>query len=197
MAFLTKRVQAPDLDDWRKLVHLMEYIKADGDRPLILSADKSGTLTWYMDAAFAVHANGRSHTGGGLTMKKGFIISKCQGQKLATRSSTEGEIVAVDDCMLLILWAQQFLIGQGILVRRNIILQDNKSSILLETNGKASSGKRMWHINIQYFFVTDRVKKKECEVEWIPREDMIADYLTKGLQGAVFKRFRDMIMGSG
>jgi len=25
MSFLTKRVKAPDLDDWRKLVHLMDY----------------------------------------------------------------------------------------------------------------------------------------------------------------------------
>jgi hypothetical protein len=197
MSFLTKRVKASDLDDWRKLVHLMEYLKVDRDRPLILSGDKSGTLTWYVDAAFAVHANGRSHTGGGLMWNKGFIISKSASQRLTTRSSTEGEIVAVDDCMSLILWARQFLISQGIPVKRNVILQDNKSSILLETNGRTSSGKRMRHINIRYFLVADRQKKGECEVEWIPREEMIADYLTKGLQGAEFKRFRDMIMGSG
>ena len=74
-------------------------------------------------------------------------------------SSIEGEIVAVDSCMSLILWAQYFLIYQGILVKRNVILQDNKSSILLETNGKASSGKRMRNINIRYFLVADRQKK--------------------------------------
>ena len=59
----------PDLDDWQKLVHLMDYFKADGDRPLILSAD-SGDLTWYVDSAFAAQANGRSHTGGFLRMRK-------------------------------------------------------------------------------------------------------------------------------
>jgi hypothetical protein len=47
MSFLTKRVKQPDLDDWRKLVHLMEYLKAEGDRPLILAADKMGILLWY------------------------------------------------------------------------------------------------------------------------------------------------------
>ena len=31
MSFLTKRVKASDLDDWRKLVHLMEYLKVDRD----------------------------------------------------------------------------------------------------------------------------------------------------------------------
>ena len=34
------------------------------------------------------------------------------------------------------------------------------STLLLGKNGKASSGKRMHHINIQYFFVTDPVAKK-------------------------------------
>jgi hypothetical protein len=56
----------------------MEYLKADGDRPLILAADKTGILLWYIDAAFAVHANGHSHTGGGLYMKKGFVLSYCE-----------------------------------------------------------------------------------------------------------------------
>ena len=196
MSFLTKRVKQPDLDDWRKLEHLMDYLKADKNRPLILAADKTGILIWYIDAAFAVHANGRSHTGGGLYMRKGFIISLCGGQKLNTRSSTEAEIVGVDDCMTLVLWVREFLIAQGIAARRNVILQDNKSSILLEENGKASAGKRMRHINIRYFLVTDRRLKGECEIGWIRREDMVADYLTKAQQGAEYRRNRNFIMGS-
>jgi len=70
------------------------------------------------------------------------------------------------------------------------------SAILLEKNGKASSGKRMKHINIRYFFVTDRIQKKEMKVEeWCPTEDMIGDFMTKPNQGALFSRFRDQIMG--
>ena len=166
------------------------------NRPLILAADKTGILLWYIDAAFAVHADGRSHTGGGLYMKKGFVLSYCGGQKLTTRSSTEAEIVGVDDCMSKVLWVREFLIAQRVAVRRNVILQDNKSSILLEKNGKASAGKRMRHINIRYFFVTDREKKGECELHWICREDMVADFLTKAQQGAEFRRNRNFIMGS-
>ena len=47
------------------------------------------------------------------------------------------------------------------------------------------------------FWNTDRVNKKEAEIMWVPREDMVADYLTKSLQGAEFRRFRNAIMGSG
>ena len=66
IAFLTTRVRAPDIDDWRKLSHLMEYLRVDRLCPLIMSADGSGVLMWYVDASFAVHPNMRSHTGGEL-----------------------------------------------------------------------------------------------------------------------------------
>ncbi len=52
------------------------------------------------------------------------------------------------------------MIAQGYGCNRNIILQDNMSSILLENNGKASSGKRTQHMNIRFFGITDRVEKK-------------------------------------
>jgi hypothetical protein len=72
IAFLTTRVKAPDIHDWRKFSHMMEYLRVERLRPLILSAkDGSGVLMWYVDASFAVHPNMHSHTGGGLTMGYG------------------------------------------------------------------------------------------------------------------------------
>jgi hypothetical protein len=50
IAFLTTRVRAPDTDDWEKLCHLMEYLRGDRDRPLVLGADNNGLLMWYVDA---------------------------------------------------------------------------------------------------------------------------------------------------
>ena len=94
-----------------------------------------------------------------------------------------------------ICWTRYFLEAQGYCVGDNILYQDNKSSILLETNGKASIGKRTKHINIRYFFITDRVKKGDVSVVWCPTRDMIADYATNPLQGSLFKKFRDQIMG--
>jgi hypothetical protein len=41
---------------------------------LILSANGSGVLMCYVDSSFAVHPNMFSHTGAGLTMKRGFPI---------------------------------------------------------------------------------------------------------------------------
>jgi hypothetical protein len=95
IAFLTSRVRAPDVDDWRKLSCLMEYLRVDRLRPLILSASGSGVLMWYVNASFAVHPNMRSHTGGGLIMGRGLPIVSSTKQKLNTRSSTESELLVL------------------------------------------------------------------------------------------------------
>ena len=47
VAFLTTRVKAPDTDDWGKLSHLMEYLRANKDQPLVLGGKKEGLLMWY------------------------------------------------------------------------------------------------------------------------------------------------------
>jgi hypothetical protein len=57
IAFLTMRVREPDKDDWTKLVHLMIYIRGTRTMPLILSANGSGILKWWVDASFDVHPN--------------------------------------------------------------------------------------------------------------------------------------------
>ena len=75
VVFLTTRVRAPDTNDWGKLSHLMEYLRADNDHPLVVGGKNEGLLMWYMEVSFTVHPNMRSHTGGGLTMRRGFPIS--------------------------------------------------------------------------------------------------------------------------
>jgi hypothetical protein len=188
-------VRGPDVQHWVKLRHLVEYLKSTTDMPLVLGATSGGVLHWYMDASYAVRPNIRSHSGGALTLGHGFPISSSGKQKLNTRSSTESELVGVDDMMSLIIWSRNFLIAQEYVVTDNILHQDNRSAILLQKNGKMSSGKRTKHIAIRYFFVTDRIKAGKISPKWCPTGDMIAAFLTKPLQGAMFRKFRDLLMG--
>ena len=52
-------------------------------------------------------------------------------QKLNTRSSTEAELVGVNDVMSIVLWTRLFLEAQGFEVSDNILFQDNESTIKL------------------------------------------------------------------
>jgi hypothetical protein len=195
IAFLTTRVRSPAKDDWNKLVHLMRYIRGTRTMPLILSANGSGILKWWVDTSFAVHPNMRGHSGGGLSLGRGFTIVSSTKQNLNTRSSTETEIVGADDFMPAICWTHYFMKAQGYDVKDKVLFQDNTSSIILEKNGKASSSKRTKHINIRYFFITKRLSNEEVSVVWCPTGYMLGDYATKPLQGALFRKFRDHIMG--
>jgi hypothetical protein len=48
-------------------------------------------------------------------------------------------------------------------------------------------------MNIQYFFIADRVKSKEICIEYCPTGIVVADYFTKPLQGIIFQQLQDMI----
>ena len=117
----------------------------------------------------------------------GFPISSSGKQKLNTCSLTESKLVGVDDLMSLIIWSRNFLKAQGYDVVDNILHQDNRSAILLEQNGKMSSGKRTKHTAICYFFVTDRIRAGEISPKWCPTGEIIADFLTNHFRGPCFE----------
>ena len=175
------RVKAPDIDDWKKLIRMLRYLKGTVDLRITLSASNATTtglsLKWHIDAAFAVHLDYKSHSGGNLTLGKGSINTISTKQKLNTKSSTESELVAVDDLSMHVLWTRHFVMAQGYKVEENTVYQDNKSAILLEKNGIRSMGKRSRHINIRYFFIKDRYDKKELTIEYCPTDEMIGDFL--------------------
>ena len=131
-----------------------------------------------------------------MTYGTGTPITMSRKQKLNTRSSTEAELVGVDDAVNMILWTKLFLEAQGYKISTNVLYQDNKSAILLEKNGKRSSSKRTRAINIRYFFVTDQVEKGNISVEYCPTGEMVADFMTKPLQGTQFLKFKKLIMGT-
>lgn len=114
--------------------------------------------------------------------------------------------MAVDNAMSFIVWLKYFLQEQAILDNENsklkslgdttIIEQDNTSAILLERNGKRSSTKRTQHINIRYFYVTDKLKTGEItDIVYKLTEEMDSDTLTKGLQGKLFLKHCSKILG--
>jgi hypothetical protein len=159
VSFLCTRVAKPTVQDKGKLKRVIQYLRNWPNLNLTLEAESLAVFKWWVDGSFAVHPDMRSHTGGMMSMGKGSIISMSTKQKLNTKSSTEAELVAVDDAMPRILWTRYFLLSQGYAVEPAILHQDNQSAILLEKNGKASSSKRTRHINIRYYFITDRIKK--------------------------------------
>jgi hypothetical protein len=138
VAFLCTRVKGPDTDDYKKLTRVVRYIRGTLEMPLALEANNMHIVKWWVDASFVVHPDMKSHTGGIMSLGKGAVYGSSTRQKLNTGSSTEAELVGVNDVMAQVLWTRYFLEAQDYGVKDSIVYQDNQSSILLEKHGQAS-----------------------------------------------------------
>ena len=195
IVFLCTRVKSPDEDDWKKLQRVLCWIKCTIDETRFIGADDLKRLYKWVDAAYAVHPNMRSHTGGSMSMGTGVLHCKSTRQKLNTKSSTEAELVGVSDYIPYNIWLMHFLKHQGFELEVNVLYQDNQSAMKMEKNGRNSCTGNSRHVNIRYFWVKDRIEKGEVDLRYCPTEKMLADYFTKPLQGAAFMRFWYVVMG--
>ena len=110
-----------------------------------------------------------------------------------TKSSTEAELVGLSDGLSQALWLRNFLICQGYPPLPIVQFQDNLSTITLATKGRSTS-ERTRHIEIRYFWICDQVERGQLVLQHQPTDDMFADYFTKPLCGAKFRKFRSELL---
>ena len=196
VSFLTTRVREPTEEDWLKLRRLLKYINGTRDLCLVFNGNASGSLLMFVsiDASFGIHADGKSHSGYAAMMAGGSIEAKSKKQSIVTKHSTEAEMVALSDMSSLAIWWREFVIYQGYKIGAIEIEQDNTSCIKLAEAGR-SQNPFSKHINIRYFFIKDRIDNDEVKLKYVCTEDLIADILTKPLQGARFRSLRAKLMG--
>ena len=111
VAFSCTRLKDPETDDYKKLTKVMQYIR--NTKYLTLTIEPSTDPKWWVDSSYAVHPDMISHTGVVMSLGKGATYSASTKQKLNTKSSTEAELVAIDDAMAQVLWTRHFLVAQG------------------------------------------------------------------------------------
>jgi hypothetical protein len=181
VAYMCTRVKAPTVADYYKLGRTLKYLRGTIFIPLVLGWDGSGVLTLSADASLAIHNNMRSHAGAVLSLGQGALMSMSSKQKINTKSSTEAELVGVNDTMNFVVWIQLFM-GEQLktvsndsalskFMHQSVILQNNTSTIQLEKNGKQSSTKGTRHINIRYFYVASKVKNGDVPIVYGPTKE--------------------------
>lgn len=176
------------------MTHLQGYIWKTRYLPLIIVITDDGAII-YIDGAHAVHTNCKGHLGMVNIMGKGAMISVSKKLGLVTRSLTEMEVVLTGERMPKCTWFHYFRITQSGWAKEDILMQDNKSCILLHKNWPFSTGKGSKHINVCYFFAVDKIKNNKVKVIFCPTDKMVADYQSKPLQGVLFIDHRNTIMG--
>ena len=131
--------------------------------------------------------NGKSHTGVCISLGIGPIFVRSVKQKIVTKSFTEAELVALSDEAGLMFHIEDFLKSQG--YECDIIIgQDNQSTIAMMTS-RTKESMRTRHIKVRYFWLRERVKLNDVKIEYVPTGSMLADVLTKPMQGTMFRNF--------
>jgi len=137
--------------DWSKLKQVLQYLHCTLDEFLVIGADSLTVMKTWVDAAYGVHSDLKSHMGGVISMGRGTIMCKSTKQKLNTKSSTKAELVGATDYLPNTIWACMFLEAQGYELEENFF-QDNQSAMKLEKNGRSSCGQKSCHIDIHFLY---------------------------------------------
>ena len=88
-----------------------------------------------------------------------------------------------------------FFGDKGMFYTNKVLYQYNESAIDMEKYGRNSCTVNWRHIYIRYLFVKDRVDKEEFSIEYCNTLAILIDCFTKPLQGSLFWRLREVIIG--
>ena len=196
VSYLATRVQKCYEEDIRKLERVMSSLRGSSDKGVVFRpGDREMTVRVFVDAAYCVHSNGKSHTGACVVVGEvGAVHCKSEKQKIVSKSSTEAELVALSDSCNQGLHVRRFLEEQGCEMGAVTVYQDNMSCIAMVARGRSAAEKTR-HIDIRYFWVKERVDEGEVKIEHLGTKRMYANVLTKSLQGGLYHREVKMMTG--
>ena len=87
------------MNDRKKLLDYMRYLKSTRYMKRHLSADNLTNLMWWVDGSYGVHWDSKGHTRAMMSMGKGAIVNVSRRHKLNIGSSTELELVSIVDVL--------------------------------------------------------------------------------------------------
>jgi hypothetical protein len=191
LSILATRMQSPDIADKKALEKVYRYLNKTKEFRLTYKPT-SMELHYWSDASYALHRDKRGHTGIMVTLgyNNAPIYAKSGKQKLHTRSSTEAELVALDESVLHLLWLRQLLDFIGYPQQPAYVYQDNKSTIMVCETGQSRNGK-LKHMAVRYYFIHGQIEQNIVQIKYCESAEMVADILTKPLTGEIFNRLRN------
>lgn len=177
---------------WVAVKQILRYLKGTLNHGLLLSPalpHQAPSLRAFCDADWASDPDDRRSTSGAAIYFGPNLVSWwSKKQTVVARSSTEAEYRSLAHATAELLWIQTLLTELHLSVPVPTVLCDNQSAVMLAHNPIMHS--RTKHMEIDLFFVREKVLSKQLIVNHIPGADQWADVLTKPLSSAKFLDLR-------
>jgi hypothetical protein len=189
--------------DLQALFRVLRYLNGTRTLGITLCQDvtiaKVVQLHAYVDAAYGIHNDGKSHSGYCFSLgphHNGIFYARSFKQTNVALSSTEAEINPLVDVSKEVIWFRQLLKELGFpQLEPTPIFEDNASAITLATKWSGNN-KRTKHFGIRIHFLLEQYNTSVIELVHLSTDHQIADILTKPLTTDQFLRLRDLLLGS-
>jgi hypothetical protein len=192
VSFLCTRVQSATVEDQRKLMRVLGYITGTAQQVLVLRATGTPQIRAYVDAAYAIHEDSKSHTGVVVYVGETLVYVSSKKQKCMSKSPTEAELIGLTDNLGLVeLFKEfvEFLTGKA--VEMPMIFQDCKAVVSLVTKGGGIT--RTKHLRARMNLGREVVDENRALVEYVKAEDMKADGFSKPLDPSGHGKFMQLL----
>jgi hypothetical protein len=191
---LSSKMSKPTILDLSKAILVLRYLAGTPQMGPTYYTTQGPILVCYVDCAYGVHSDGRSHGGFSLHIGRGnapfFVNSKRQSECVAV-GSMESEYVCLSSAARKVLEFRYFLEDIGFPQSApTIIFEDNMSAINLAIAPAVSRKSR--HIHIRHHFIRDCVATHLINVKHLPTDHMLADFLTKPFGPKKHNYFRNI-----
>jgi hypothetical protein len=198
VGFLATKSTSPTVHDQECLDYLYAYLNSSKDLSITI-CPTDFAFTAYVDASFAIHNDGKGHTG--IVIKMGLPDSNnsgplyCQSskQKLIGMNSTETELIAINDSLFTLIKIKSICIILGFHVPTITVFQDNTSTMHIAIKGEGNT-RRSKYMLVRVSHITEEINNGLIVLKYLPTAEMIADILTKPLYGRLFSTLMQQLL---
>jgi hypothetical protein len=195
IGILTTLCAAPPATAFEHLDRAFGYLSTVVDEPLRLKAT-SHQLAVYADASFALHNDGKSHSGIIIQVGGSTIYVGSEKQKFVTLSACESETAAVVSgdmrTLPLSFLKEELQFAQSPDEIITAIFQDNQSTIRIVANGEGLGGKSRT-FRVKYGYLKERLSQKAAAIFYLPTNNMLADIPSKPAMQSNFRQLTKLI----
>jgi len=185
-----RNCEEPTISDWKKVINILKYL--NGTKEYKLKYDGKGEIIAYSDADFAGDIKDRKSTSGYIILIGNSPISwSSKKQTIVATSTAEAEYISTSECIKKILWFKNILNEIFKFSKPIKLYTDNLSSKTSMENGDLNT--KLKHIEIKYYFNKDLIEKNIIKLEYINTNEMLADILTKNVNGTKMTKFANKI----
>ncbi|XP_040944289.1 uncharacterized mitochondrial protein AtMg00810-like [Gossypium hirsutum] len=178
---------------FKAVKRILRYLQGTLNYGLRFIRSSSFLLEGYSEASWGSDVDDRRSTSGFCVFLGGNPISwSSRKQQVIPRSITEAEYRSVAHLTAELVWIRSLLIELCVPIpKRSLIWCD--SSIAVAIAGNLVLHSKFKHVEIDLFFVREKVADGVLQVGHISGSDQIADVLTKSLSVGIFTKFRDQL----